>query len=646
MRSTSSSSGSSSVAAAPDQSILPPPAPGGPAAGQADIFIALGLGVLVLILLLTLRPLTGMPMNDDFSYAHSARALAETGRIVYNGWGSPMLWPQAAYGALVIKAFGFSYRALAVTGLVAAMACASLMYLLARRSGAGRFPALLATAVLVLNPMFLGVAPTFMTDLPSLALLFAAFFALFGSLRETPDGLRLIPARFGGAVLLGIIAGTNRQVSWIAFLGALGVLFVYVPAAAARQRRIVAGGILATIGVAAGLTLWFNRQPYTIAADVMVGLILLFAFTNVALMFIYRFLNMAGLFLLPLALLALGASGLGGRNGSRAAAMSRIAFLAALFLVPVFYSFKTTIHLLGDDYRLSAYGQYFTSTGVVVGGVHGFSKRPVVFAPAAITLFVLCGGLGLALSAYLMGAWVKQARSEQARRRAKSIPSDVRVSDVSASMMLAGALFQVAASIPWYAQMNVFDRYLLFVLPGPLILFAVEASRARAPEAAGRRRASSLIGIPAVALAAVLGGIGIAFTYEYFSYTRARATLFHALVTSGVARENVDAGFELDSDTQVRREGHINNERLLNPPGAYHPERAGWFVSYSPEHYPVIQARFVLSTDPTPDKTYLDPRPVRQINYPSPLLPPSPRTMYVYAVRPDAVPEQPSDTTR
>ena len=584
-------------------------------------------------------------MNDDFSYAHSARALAETGRIVYNGWGSPMLWPQAAYGALVIKAFGFSYRALAVTGLIAAMLCAGLMYLLARRCGAARLPSLLATSVLALNPMFLGVAPTFMTDLPSLVLLFVALYVLFGSLQATPNGLRLATGRFGGAVLLGIIAGTNRQVSWIAFLGALCVLFVYVPAAVG-QRSIVFGGIVATIGVAAGLTLWFNRQPYTIAADMVVGLTLIIAFTNIVFMFIYRFLNMGGLFLLPLALLALGASGNGVRGGSRSmAAVGRMALLVALFLVPVFYNFQTKIHLLGGDYRLAAYGQYFTSTGVVVGGVHGFSKRPTVFAPATVTLLALSGALGLGLSTYLMGSWITQERSEQKRRQSMSSPAAVPASAVCASMMLAGTLFQLAASIPWYAQVNVFDRYLLFLLPGPLILFAVQASRARTSDAGGRR-ALSLTGIPAVALTALLGGIGVAFASEYFSYTRARATLFNAMVASGVARENIDAGFELDSDTQVRREGYINNERLLNPPGAYQSERAAEFVTYAPEHFPVVKARFILSTDSAPGEPYLDSRPVRQIYYSCPLLPPSPRRMYVYAVRPDAVPEQPSDAAR
>jgi hypothetical protein len=248
-----------------------------------------------------------------------------------------------------------------------------------------------------------------------------------------------------------------------------------------------------------------------------------------------------------------------------------------------------------------------------------------------------------------MAAWIKQARAEEKRGRAEAVPMPVRVSDVCASMMLDGSLFQVVASIPWYAQVNVFDRYLLFILPGPLILFAVQASRERAPEAAGqqqRRRAFSMAGIPAVALAAVLGGVGIAFASEYFNYTRARATLFRDLIASGVAREKVDAGFELDSDTQVRREGYINNERLRNPPEAYQANRAAQFVTYSPEHFPVIRARFVLSTDPAPNESYLDPRPVRQINYASPLLPPSPRTMYVYAVRPDAVPEQPAGAAR
>lgn len=615
-----------------------------------DTLLALGLGAAVVLLLLAFRPLAGVPMNDDFSYAHSARVFAETGRIAYNGWGSPMLWPQAAYGALVIKLFGFSWRALAATGIVAAGLCAGLMYALARRCGAARFPALLATAALVLNPPFLGVAPSFMTDLPSLVLLLGAFWALIGSLERTgEDGggdVRLRPGRFALAVALGVVAGTNRQVSWVAFLGALLALVPFVRGV--RERLWVMGGAALVAGVAGALTIWLGRQPYTIPADVSTGLIFLIGYTNIAAMFIFKFLNMAGLLLLPLALLALAsqlARSVGGtakRFGWVGAASGLVA-LVVLCLLPLVYGFGTTLRLLGDQYRLTAYGQYFTSNGVVVGGVHGFSKRPVVLGPGAITLLVVGGALGMALSVYLVSAWMSEMRARRRQRRQQA-PADApgavaetvapHVGEIGATLVLVGSVAQILVSLPWYAQLNVFDRYLLFILPGFLILFAAQASR-RLARPQQRSAGPGAFAVVPIVLVAGMGALGAAFASEYFAYTRARATLYQALRAQNVPREQIDAGFELDADTQVRREGYINHEGLQVPPDAYRPERWGRFVAYSPEHFPALDVHYLLSSDATPTEPHIDPQPVRRLEYSS-LLPPRARTLYVYRIRRDA----------
>lgn len=50
-----------------------------------------------------------MSLNDDWSYIWSARLLAETGHIQYNGWATAMLGWQLYLGALFIKIFGFSF---------------------------------------------------------------------------------------------------------------------------------------------------------------------------------------------------------------------------------------------------------------------------------------------------------------------------------------------------------------------------------------------------------------------------------------------------------------------------------------------------------------------------------------------------------
>jgi hypothetical protein len=596
---------------------LPAPQAGGPPTGGVadrkpalvddktrlpDAAVACLLAALVLVTLLATRPLAGVPLNDDFSYARSTQALAEQGRIAYNGWGSPLLWPQLAYGALVITLFGFSYAALGATGVVLAGLCAAVMYLVARACDVSPLWSALATGALTLNPIFLGVAPTFMTDVPSLLLLLLSLLALVRALTGAADGqVRIDRRRFVLAVVLGIVAGSNRQISWIAFSGALLTLLVLAPG----ERRLVLPAAGATLAVTALLTLWFNRQPYTIPADITTGLLFLIGYTNIAFMFIYKFLNMLGLFLLPLALPAAGRRLLRGP-----------AFLAliVLCLIPVFYPFGTTLNLLNGDYRLTVYGQYFTSAGIVVGGVHGFEKRPPLFGPAVARALVVLGAVGLALAVALVSDWLKSVR--QTPRSARSVPQ------IAVCLLLAVSLLQLLVSLAWYAQMNVFDRYLLFLLPGLYVLFA-----ARAQES-GRLAAGA-----GLALVLILWGVGFASTQEYMGYTRARAALYSYLLRQGVRPREINGGFELNADTQVQAEGHINNPQVVNPPGAYRDGATARYVTYRPELFPAIDARYLLSTDPNPDPSLVLPTPVHSATYASPLFPPVRRTMYIYRTR-------------
>ncbi len=48
-------------------------------------------------------------MNDDWSYMWSARVLAKTGCVVYNGWATAMLTWQLYWGALFVRLFGFLF---------------------------------------------------------------------------------------------------------------------------------------------------------------------------------------------------------------------------------------------------------------------------------------------------------------------------------------------------------------------------------------------------------------------------------------------------------------------------------------------------------------------------------------------------------
>ena len=63
----------------------------------------------LLFCVLATRPFVSMGVNDDWSYIWSARVLADTGHLIYNGWGAMPLGWMAYLGALFIKLFGFSF---------------------------------------------------------------------------------------------------------------------------------------------------------------------------------------------------------------------------------------------------------------------------------------------------------------------------------------------------------------------------------------------------------------------------------------------------------------------------------------------------------------------------------------------------------
>ena len=78
--------------------------------------------LLLAVCTLASYPFAEMGGNDDFAYVRSAKALADTGHMVYFGWSSAMLGWQLALGALFIKLFGASFTVTRASILLVAAA--------------------------------------------------------------------------------------------------------------------------------------------------------------------------------------------------------------------------------------------------------------------------------------------------------------------------------------------------------------------------------------------------------------------------------------------------------------------------------------------------------------------------------------------
>ena len=122
---------------------------------------ALLCAFVLLLCALATHPVAEIGMNDDWSSVQSARVLAQTGHVVYNGWATAMLGWQLFLGALFAKLFGPSFTAFRASTLLVALLTAFLAHRTFVRSGVNSRNATIGTLALVLSPLFLPLAITF-----------------------------------------------------------------------------------------------------------------------------------------------------------------------------------------------------------------------------------------------------------------------------------------------------------------------------------------------------------------------------------------------------------------------------------------------------------------------------------------------------
>lgn len=139
--------------------------------------LLLAFGYLILIIIV--NPLGEFPINDDWAYARSVLFLVEDGEFNLLDWGAMTLVSQVVWGAIWVKLFGFSFEVLRLSTIVLGLVALMGSYYLLLGITKEHWIALTGTCVLLVQPLFLVLANSFMTDVPFLALsLWSAFFFL------------------------------------------------------------------------------------------------------------------------------------------------------------------------------------------------------------------------------------------------------------------------------------------------------------------------------------------------------------------------------------------------------------------------------------------------------------------------------------
>jgi len=497
------------------------------------------------------RPYAEMGVSDDWSFIRTAQLLAQTGHVYYNGWAACMIGWQLYPAALFLKLFGFSFTTARLSTFLVAVLTTFLIQRTFVRAGINEQNAAIGTLAIVLTPLYMALSVTFMTDVQGL---FAVVICLYGCLRALQarsPATATVWICF--AALANAVFGSSRQIAW------LGVL-VMVPCTLwllRRQRRTLVAGCFATLAGWAFVALslhWFQQQPYAVPEHLVVKVAGRYQLA-------YMARELAGVVLeLPFLILPIVAAYLiilRRRNSIhfwRSFAVCGLGYVLVALLLLIRYGPGSVMEpMLGD--WVSPAARY----GMLVLG----SLGPIVLGhiirlllTAVTTLAVLCA------IAFLWEIRTRIVRDEVDELPAEVSGATARSVSWNQVLLLIGPFAAVyfALLIP-RSSVQLLDRYLL-----PLIFLS----------GLGLIRAFQNFVqpfLPAVtkALVGLVAIYSIGATHDMFAFYRARVAIANEVRAAGIRPNTFDGGFEYNGWVEVLPGGHLNDEKILNPPNSYIP---------------------------------------------------------------------------
>jgi len=559
-------------------------------------------------------PFVEMGGNDDFAYVRSAKALADTGHLVYFGWSSAMLGWQLALGALFIKLFGFgaSFTATRASILLVALATAILLQRTFVRLGLRETNASFATLTLVLSPLFIPLSFSFMSDIPGLLAIVLSFYLCLRAI-ESPLPSQAAAWLIAAAVSSAIL-GTARQTGWLGF-------FVIVPSAfyLMRRRRLPIVLLACVWFLCADFTFaclyWFSKQLYTTAEGTSGMKLNPDHLFDVGLAALRVPLEIA-FFLSPI-LIAFAVAFL--KQRTRAVYLSVagvVLFCAYLCLRP--HSYGVEVILAPAS---SGVGNYVTPLGILE--LPEIGNRPLTLNFAVrVVITVVCYFAAFAFAALLITRTRHHAKTRNVQ--------PTRLSWQQLLVLLGPFTLAYCAFLAIRIFAGVmFDRYLLPIF----MVLAVVALRFY------QEKVSPRLPLTSFAVLFLFAAFGVAGTHDMFAVDRARLAAIEQLRSAGVPRTAFYGGFAYDGWTQIDSQGYVDTGGIRTPNGIRQlpPSRSkftpcGYLFA---KYYPAIHAQYVLSYDNStcgPPKESFAPVPYRL------WLPPFSGAIYTRGLSPEHLP--------
>jgi 4-amino-4-deoxy-L-arabinose transferase-like glycosyltransferase len=164
-------------------------------------------------MIIAVNPMGNFPLNDDWAYGKSVLRLLETGRFDVPAWSAMNHITQIYWGALFCLPLGFSFTALRFSTLTMGLIGVLATYGLLREADADPEISFLGSLLLLVNPIYLGLSNTFMSDVPFLALAVLSTWLFIRGLR------RGSPLALVGGLFFACAALLLRQSGLAIFIG-------------------------------------------------------------------------------------------------------------------------------------------------------------------------------------------------------------------------------------------------------------------------------------------------------------------------------------------------------------------------------------------------------------------------------------------
>jgi hypothetical protein len=489
----------------------------------------------LIVAVLLVSPWGNYPLNDDWQYARAAKGFAETGQFVVDTGVAPSLIGQIVLAQPVIRILGFSHLKLRVLTFSLSIALLLALGELLRLAGVGQSGRRLTLLVVLLNPLYLFLSLSFMTEIYAYLPAFLAAVVWFRSRRSRDfEGDALVSAP--SCVASALLAGTSFWIRPQAVLvfPALAVATLLGAASRGELRRVRASllALLLGIAVAAAAVLayfWSSISGDYLRPELTTPL------HNAFRLSAQTWLLQAGIFVfymtaftLPL-LLLLSWHGCSVRSVAPAGLLIVISALISVFVLrhapsdlDVAAFRHRTFPFIGNTIYNAGVGPVTLSDVYILNLPLRPHWSPVVWR---VVEYVL-----LPASILWAAALIRLRRVLSGRQEGLE-------AEISAFGVLFG-LGSLALSVQAF-RFTLFDRYYFPALLGFALALGILVWPAHGRHT-GLRHVGFGLALAPIAFFAIAG------LHDLFAWNNARWDLYEGAVASGIPRQTIEAGYEID----------------------------------------------------------------------------------------------------